>query len=822
MRRLQLVAVCVLVVVPTLQAQEPTARPRRDLHGDPLPTGAVARLGSIRFLNEGGVDHLTFLPGDQQLLAGDGSAVCIWDVKTGVKLRRFAQANSNMCTALAPDKKTVAVAENGRRIFLLDVATGKELRQFAGEKDRAGALAWTPDGRLLAVGMGPIVYVWDTTTGALVHRLNSTSEHLSGVAISPNGKVLVTGDYKSAQLWDLATGAVLGALEGNLDIGAGHSLTFAPDGRSFVGACSQPVPGGSRSSFRQWDAATGKQVRDLGQGSGLVCAVAFTSNGSRMAVGADQDIRIMESASGKEVRRWRAHAQRITALAFTSDDATLASGSYDRQVRLWDPVTAKERRRTAGHSGPVKSVAFAPNGSEIASGGNADGAICFWEPSTGRELRRCDGLGAGWGEHWGVLSLAYAPDGKTLVSLEQQNRGAVFRLWETATAKQLSLFHAERPNQGESFSSAVVFARDNETILAANWDGSLAVWEPTQGKLVRQIGKFKERLTALALAPDGRKAAWVSEYQKVGVRDLDTGADVIIHDPKRDVSAGKVAFSPDSTTIAIADAQGPVRLWDTVTRRFVAEWPTMKRIYQGSIAFSPDGRLLAAGNEKGLMLWEIAAGQEIRISEPRATPSAIAFAPHGRTIVTGDWDGTLLVWDATGISPDGRLPRLGLTDKEMQARWHELTGTDGALAQRAIWSLAASAPGSLEVVKKHLAPVPREVGQKIVRLITDLDADMFAVRDRAMKELTSLGELAAPFLRSALVKPSSIETERRLEKLVKALDEKALAGRWLHTERALAVLEYAGCPEARQHLELLAGGAPQARLTSAARAALGR
>src|SRR5262245_45966231 len=145
MRRLQLVAVCLLVVVPNLEAQEPTAKPRRDLHGDPLPAGAVARLGSIRFLNEGGVGHLAFLPGDQQLLAGNGSAVCIWDVKTGVELRRFAQANSNMCTALAPDKKTVAFAENGRRIFLLDVATGKELRQFAGEKDRAGALAWTPD-----------------------------------------------------------------------------------------------------------------------------------------------------------------------------------------------------------------------------------------------------------------------------------------------------------------------------------------------------------------------------------------------------------------------------------------------------------------------------------------------------------------------------------------------------------------------------------------------------------------------------------------------------------------------------------------------------
>ena len=48
------------------------------------------------------------------------------------------------------------------------------------------------------------------------------------------------------------------------------------------------------------------------------------------------------------------------------------------------------------------------------------------------------------------------------------------------------------------------------------------------------------------------------------------------------------------------------------------------------------------------------------------------------------------------------------------------------------------------------------------------------------------------------------------------------AGEVLRAVRAVWVLELTGTPAARQVLQKLAGGAPQARLTREARAALGR
>ena len=794
-------------------------KPRLDLHGDPLPQGASARLGSTRFLHEDWVRLLAFLPGDKHLLAACGRVTCVWDADSGRLVRRFPP-DSIMCAALSPDKKIVAVAENGPRVFLFEVASGKEVRVLVGDRDRAGDLAWSADGRRLAVGMGRTIYLWDTATGELLRRLSAAGEYVAAVALAPGGKILAAGDRKSAQLWDLSTGEVLATLEGTLD-GSVNSLVFTADGKTLVGVCSESTgPGSTRSSLRQWDAATGKKIRDLS--GGTFAGVAQSPDGTLLAAASFQDIYLWDAVSGKEVRRWKAHVETIKSLAFTSDGTTLASGSWDRRVRLWDPATGKERGTIAGHAGPVKAVAFAPDGKVVASGGNSDCTIRFWDPATGRELRRCEGVGAGYGEHWGVLDLAYAPDGKTLISLEHQTRSGVFRLWDSATAKQLAQFSHDKPNTGVSFYSALAFAPDNETVVAANWNGSLALWEPTQGKLLRYVGKGKERLKAVALSPDGRRAAWVSEYHKAGVRDLVTGQDLLLKENKVYVSAGGIAFSPDGFTIAVADTQGPVRLWDAATGRLKAEWPKMTRIWQGSVAFSPDGRLLAAGNGEGIAVWEIGARQEAcRFNHKREMPTAIAFAPHGRSIVTADRNGTLLVWDVTGL-PAGRVPIHKLTEDELQRAWQDLTGADSAAAQRAIWTLAAAAPASLEFVKKQVQPVPREVGARIVRLIADLDAEAFAVREQALKELTGLGELAWPALRRARDADPSLEKQRRIDVILATLNEKTMTARWLLTERALAVVEHAGSREARQLLEEVAAGAPEARLTSAARAAMGR
>src|SRR5262245_9995243 len=67
-------------------------QPGVDRHGDPLPPGATARLGTVRLRHAGEVRGVVFAPDGKAVASvGEGpAAVRIWDVSTGRELRRLS------------------------------------------------------------------------------------------------------------------------------------------------------------------------------------------------------------------------------------------------------------------------------------------------------------------------------------------------------------------------------------------------------------------------------------------------------------------------------------------------------------------------------------------------------------------------------------------------------------------------------------------------------------------------------------------------------------------------------------------------------------
>jgi hypothetical protein len=106
-------------------------------------------------------------------------------------------------------------------------------------------------------------------------------------------------------------------------------------------------------------------------------------------------------------------------------------------------------------------------------------------------------------------------------------------------------------------------------------------------------------------------------------------------------------------------------------------------------------------------------------------------------------------------------------------------------------------------------------------LIADLDSDQFATREAGAKALSELGARAEPALREAVKNPTSSEAERQLKLLLKDLDQGPTPGD-IRRSRAIQALELAATPEARKVLAAWAKGAPGARLTEDAKAAVDR
>ncbi len=147
-----------------LLAPQPKKTNPVDFLGDPLPTGAVARLGSLRWRHDNAVDFAAFLPDGKAVVTT--SADCIirfWEHPSGKEIRRIDQSSKTSATytglaALSKDGKTIATCFDGGEIRLRDVATAKELPPLGTGRPDTTALSgavtnivFSPDNQNLAV-----------------------------------------------------------------------------------------------------------------------------------------------------------------------------------------------------------------------------------------------------------------------------------------------------------------------------------------------------------------------------------------------------------------------------------------------------------------------------------------------------------------------------------------------------------------------------------------------------------------------------------------------------------------------------------------------
>src|SRR6266851_5023723 len=154
-----------------------------DRVGDPLPPGAIARLGTVRFRHGSGgwgSRGLAFLPDGKTIVSAssEGRAIQFWEVKTGRRLRSLSTDEFNIrCFALSRDGKRMAVAgfvfpEGGLPVIggirLHDVETGKLLYIFprdSGDVD-SSSLVFTPDGKhLISLGNSGVVRIEEVASG---------------------------------------------------------------------------------------------------------------------------------------------------------------------------------------------------------------------------------------------------------------------------------------------------------------------------------------------------------------------------------------------------------------------------------------------------------------------------------------------------------------------------------------------------------------------------------------------------------------------------------------------------------------------------------
>jgi len=288
----------------------------------------------------------------------------VWNADTGDLLAILNAAFPVVSLAFNPEGDRLVTMGAHHTAKVWNAIKGEEILILSGHIGTVMAVAWSPDGRIILTGSKDgTARLWDAAAGTTQSIVAAHTNWVLSVAFSPDGRRFATGGAdNTASIWDVQTGRRLQVLQGH-----GHwvqQVAFSPDGRQVATGCRD-------RKVRLFDADTGRFLLSMqGHASGI-SSLTFSPDGTRLATAAAGEgliaLRFYERAAliwdvhtGRRLLRLDAHAGWVTAVAFSTDGRRLATGSADNTVRIREafPWKAEDYAAEAGVSSAEKIESF--------------------------------------------------------------------------------------------------------------------------------------------------------------------------------------------------------------------------------------------------------------------------------------------------------------------------------------------------------------------------------------------------------------------------------------------------------------------------------
>jgi WD40 repeat protein len=285
---------------------------------------------------------------------------------------------------------------------------------------------------------------------------------------------------------------------------------------------------------------------------GAARALTFAPDGQLLVVGLSVGVVVLQLGSVELQGGTLPSRGGSCSVAFSTDGQFVAwAGYFDSAVYLSRESELTYRKELHGYRGGILALAHSPRAPLVACGTGmvVRGEVLLWdyspwpprkpaEPETGLAFRVTEAmrLRVPPEQPLAVLTpvhaLAFDPDGRLLASGEKYgvwriegHRGrasqgaprAVFvRLWDVEAREQRMAL----AGHGSTI-KALAFSPDGRTLLSAEENGILIVWDVVSGRELRRFDWGIGAVRDVAIAPDGMTAAVAGSDRTVLVWDID-------------------------------------------------------------------------------------------------------------------------------------------------------------------------------------------------------------------------------------------------------------------------------------------------------------